>query len=145
LEIGADAVINYGKSNLRDEIKTLTEGRGPDVIYDPVGGDMAEAAFRSIGWRGRYLVVGFAQGSIPALPLNLALLKGASLVGVFWGEFARREPQRNAAMLGQLAQWYAEGKVRPVLDSVLPLDQLPQAFERMASRQVVGKIVLSNP
>jgi NADPH2:quinone reductase len=145
IEIGADAAINYGKSNLRDEIKTLTDGKGPDIIYDPVGGDLAEAAFRSIAWRGRYLVIGFAQGSIPALPLNLALLKGASLVGVFWGEFARREPRRNAEMLGQLAQWYGQGKIRPVLDSVLPLTQLPQAFERMASRQVVGKVVLSNP
>ena len=145
LEIGADATINYSSGNLRDELKALTEGKGPDVIYDPVGGDLAEAAFRSIAWRGRYLVVGFAQGQIPALPLNLALLKGASLVGVFWGEFAKREPQHNARMLGQLAQWYGEGKIKPVLDSVLPLAQLPQAFERMASRQVVGKVVLSNP
>jgi NADPH:quinone reductase len=145
LEIGADAAINYGSSNLRDELKALTEGKGPDVIYDPVGGDLAEAAFRSIAWRGRYLVVGFAQGEIPALPLNLALLKGASLVGIFWGEFARREPGRNAEMLGQLAQWYEQGKIKPVLDRVLPLSALPEAFARMASRQVVGKIVLSNP
>ena len=139
------ATINYTTGNLRDELKTLTAGKGPDVIYDPVGGDLAEAAFRSIAWRGRYLVVGFAQGQIPALPLNLALLKGASLVGVFWGEFAKREPGRNAAMLGQLAQWYAEGKIKPVLDSVLPMSELPQAFARMATRQVVGKVVLRNP
>ncbi|MDY0746640.1 NADPH:quinone oxidoreductase family protein [Paucibacter sp. R3-3] len=145
IEIGADASINYGQGNFRDELKALTDGKGPDVIYDPVGGDLAEAAFRSIAWRGRYLVIGFAQGQIPALPLNLALLKGASLVGVFWGEFARREPKNNAQMLGQLAQWYGEGKIKPVLDVVLPMDQLPQAFERMASRQVVGKVVLSNP
>ena len=145
LTLGADAVINYTTSNLRDELKTLTAGKGPDVVYDPVGGDLAEAAFRSIAWRGRYLVVGFAQGRIPALPLNLALLKGASLVGVFWGEFAKREPGRNAAMLGQLAQWYAEGKIAPVLDSVLPMSELPKAFARMATRQVVGKVVLRNP
>jgi len=145
LEIGADATINYSKGQLREELKTLTEGKGPDVIYDPVGGDLAEAAFRSIAWRGRYLVIGFAQGAIPALPLNLALLKGASLVGVFWGEFAKREPRRNAEMLGQLAQWYGQGKIKPVLDAVLPLAQLPDAFARMASRQVVGKVVLSNP
>jgi NADPH2:quinone reductase len=145
ISIGADASINYSKSNFREELKTLTDGKGPDVVYDPVGGDLAEAAFRSIAWRGRYLVIGFAQGQIPALPLNLALLKGASLVGVFWGEFARREPRRNAEMLGQLAQWYRQGKIKPVLDIVLPLSALPQAFERMASRQVVGKIVLSNP
>ncbi len=145
IEIGADASINYGKGRFRDELKALTEGKGPDVIYDPVGGDLAEAAFRSIAWRGRYLVIGFAQGQIPALPLNLALLKGASLVGVFWGEFARREPRRNAEMLGQLAHWYGQGRIKPVLDLVLPMKDLPQAFERMASRQVVGKVILSNP
>ena len=143
-ELGADATINYARGQLREELKTLTGGKGPDVVYDPVGGELAEAAFRSIAWRGRYLVVGFAQGQIPALPLNLALLKGASLVGVFWGEFAKREPRRNAEMLGQLAAWYAQGKVKPVLDRVLPLAQLPEAFARMSSRQVVGKVVLSH-
>ena len=143
LEIGADATINYSRGTLREDIKTLTDGKGPDVVYDPVGGDLAEPVFRSIAWRGRYLVVGFAQGQIPALPLNLALLKGASIVGVFWGEFAKREPQRNAAMLAQLADWYAQGKIKPVLDCVLPMDKLPEAFARMSSRQVVGKVVLS--
>ena len=145
LSLGADAAINYTAQNLRDELKTLTQGKGPDVIYDPVGGDLAEAAFRSIAWRGRYLVIGFAQGTIPALPLNLALLKGASLVGVFWGEFAKREPGRNAKMLAELAGWYAAGKIKPVLDHVLPMDQLPIAFARMAARDVVGKLVLTNP
>ena len=143
--LGADAAINYSTQNLRDELKSLTEGKGPDVIYDPVGGDLAEPAFRSIAWRGRYLVIGFAQGQIPSLPLNLALLKGASLVGVFWGEFAKREPARNAKMLGELAGWYATGKIKPVLDRVLPMDQLPAAFARMAAREVVGKVVLTNP
>ena len=143
--LGADAAINYSTQNLRDELKALTEGKGPDVIYDPVGGDLAEPAFRSIAWRGRYLVIGFAQGQIPSLPLNLALLKGASLVGVFWGEFAKREPARNAKMLGELAGWYATGKIKPVLDRVLPMDQLPAAFARMAAREVVGKLVLTNP
>jgi NADPH2:quinone reductase len=143
-ELGADATINYSSANIRDELKTLTEGKGPDVVYDPVGGDLAEPVFRSIAWRGRYLVVGFAQGGIPALPLNLALLKGASIVGVFWGEFARREPKANAAALGQLAQWYAQGKVKPVIDSRLPMAQLPQAFARMGSRQVRGKLVMTN-
>lgn len=143
LELGADAVINYSKGQLREELKALTEGRGPDVVVDPVGGDLAEPVFRSIAWRGRYLVIGFAQGAIPALPLNLALLKGASLVGVFWGEFAKREPLHNARMLGELASWYAQGRIKPVLDSVLPLAELPKAFERMSSRQVVGKVVLS--
>lgn len=143
-EIGADATINYSKANLRDELKALTGGKGPDVVYDPVGGDLAEPVFRSIAWRGRYLVIGFAQGAIPALPLNLALLKGASVVGVFWGEFARREPRHNAAAMQQLAQWYSEGKIKPVLDQVLPMTQLPEAFARMGSRQVVGKLVLIN-
>jgi NADPH2:quinone reductase len=143
-ELGADATINYSSGNIRDEIKALTDGKGPDVVYDPVGGDLAEPVFRSIAWRGRYLVVGFAQGGIPALPLNLALLKGASIVGVFWGEFARREPQANAAALAQLAQWYAQGKVKPVIDRRLPMTALMQAYERMGSRQVQGKLVLTN-
>ncbi|HWH82045.1 MAG TPA: NADPH:quinone oxidoreductase family protein, partial [Burkholderiaceae bacterium] len=115
-ELGADATINYGTQNIRDEIKALTDGKGPDVVYDPVGGDLAEPVFRSIGWRGRYLVVGFAQGGIPGLPWNLALLKGAAIVGVFWGEFARREPKANAKALAELASWYAQGKVKPVID-----------------------------
>ena len=118
--IGADATINYSQGNLRDAIKAATDGKGPDVIYDPVGGDFAEPAFRSIAWRGRYLVVGFASGPIPSLPLNLALLKGASIVGVFWGDFARREPKANAAMMGELAQWYAQGKIKPVIDRTMP-------------------------
>jgi NADPH2:quinone reductase len=143
-ELGADATINYSTANIRDELKALTDGKGPDVVYDPVGGDLAEPVFRSIAWRGRYLVVGFAQGGIPALPLNLALLKGASIVGVFWGEFARREPKGNAKALGELAQWYAQGKVKPVIDSRLPMAQLPQAFARMGSRQVRGKLVMTN-
>lgn len=143
-EIGADETINYTSGNLREAIKSLTAGRGPDVVYDPVGGDLAEPVFRSIAWRGRYLVVGFAQGGIPALPLNLALLKGASIVGVFWGEFARREPKANAQALMQLAQWYAQGKVKPVIDQRLPMTALLQAYERMGTRQVRGKLVLTN-
>ena len=143
-ELGADATINYSKGNLRDELKALTDGKGPDIVYDPVGGDMAEPAFRSIAWRGRYLVIGFAQGGIPALPLNLALLKGASIVGVFWGEFARREPKNNNAALAELATWYAQGKIKPVIDTRLPMTSLKEAFTRMGSRQVRGKLVLVN-
>ncbi|WP_374257723.1 NADPH:quinone oxidoreductase family protein [Aquabacterium sp.] len=143
-ELGADATINYSTQNLRDELKTLTEGKGPDVIYDPVGGDMTEAAFRSIAWRGRLLVVGFANGQIPAIPLNLALLKGASILGVFWGEFAKREPQNNAACLMQLAAWYMEGKIKPVIEHKLPMSQLKEAFALMGTRQVRGKVVLVN-
>ena len=144
IELGADASINYSRENLREQIKALTGGKGPDVVYDPVGGDIAEPVFRSIAWRGRYLVIGFAQGGIPALPLNLALLKGASIVGVFWGEFARREPVANAAAIAELARWYAQGKIKPVIDRVLPMAELPAAFARMGSREVHGKLVLSN-
>ena len=142
--IGADATINYSRENLRDAIKALTEGKGPDVIYDPVGGDFAEPAFRSIAWRGRYLVVGFASGPIPALPFNLALLKGASIVGVFWGDFSRREPQANAAMMAELAQWYAQGKIKPVIDSTMPMKDLKAAYAHMGSRNVKGKLVMVN-
>lgn len=143
--LGADATINYSTENLREAIKQATDGKGPDVVYDPVGGDFAEPAFRSIAWRGRYLVVGFASGPIPSLPLNLPLLKGASLVGVFWGDFAKREPKANAAMMGELAQWYAQGRIKPVIDRTMPMSELPAAFARMGSRAVQGKLVLVNP
>ena len=142
--IGADETINYSKETLRDAVKKLTDGKGPDVIYDPVGGDFAEPAFRSIGWRGRYLVVGFASGPIPSLPLNLALLKGASIVGVFWGDYSRREPQANAAMMQELAQWYAQGKIKPVIDRTMPMADLKAAYAYMGSRGVKGKLVMVN-
>lgn len=142
--LGADEVLNYSRDDLRATLKTLTAGRGPDVIYDPVGGDLAEPAFRSIAWRGRYLVVGFALGSIPALPLNLPLLKGASVVGVFWGDFVAREPQASAAGMAQLAQWYAQGRVKPAVDVRLPMSELPRAYARMASREVMGKVLMVN-
>jgi NADPH2:quinone reductase len=142
--IGADATINYASGNLREELKAATGGKGPDVVYDPVGGDLAEPVFRSIAWRGRYLVIGFAQGNIPALPLNLALLKGASIVGVFWGDFARREPQANAKALAELARWYAEGKIKPVIDRTMPMAELKAAYAHMGSRGVKGKLVMVN-
>ncbi|OYT88150.1 MAG: NADPH:quinone oxidoreductase [Burkholderiales bacterium PBB6] len=145
LDIGADATINYTTTSLRDALKALTNGKGPDVVYDPIGGELAEAAFRSIAWRGRYLVIGFAAGGIPALPFNLPLLKGASVVGVFWGDFVRREPKANAASLGQLVQWYAQGKVKPVIDTVLPMSEVATAFARLSARDIRGKIVLKNP
>lgn len=144
-ELGADATVNYSDGKLRESLKALTDGKGPDVVYDPVGGEWAEAAFRSIAWRGRYLVIGFAGGAIPALPWNLALLKGASVVGVFWGDFVKREPAASAAALGQLAQWYAQGQVRPVLDATWPMARIREAYARMADRQVMGKVVLVNP
>lgn len=142
--IGADVSINYRSDDLRAALKRHTAGKGPDVVYDPVGGDLAEPAFRSIAWRGRYLVIGFAAGPIPALPWNLALLKGASVVGVFWGDFAKREPQANAAAMAELLHWYAQGKIKPVIDRSMPMAELPGAFARMASRAVMGKLVLVN-
>jgi NADPH2:quinone reductase len=143
-ELGADATINYGSANIRDALKELTGGKGPDVVYDPVGGDLAEAVFRSIAWRGRYLVIGFAQGGIPALPWNLALLKGASIVGVFWGDFVRREPEASAKGMAHLAQWYAQGKIKPAIDQRLPMRELPAAYARMATRKVQGKVLMVN-
>ena len=142
--IGADETINYSTQDLRATLKTLTNGKGPDVIYDPVGGEYTEPAFRSIAWRGRYLVVGFAAGPIPALPFNLMLLKGASVVGVFWGDFAKKEPKANAAMMAELAAWYAKGAIKPVIDSTMPMAQLKEAYAHMSSRAVKGKLVMVN-
>jgi NADPH2:quinone reductase len=142
--IGADATINYTREDLRDAIKALTEDKGPDVVYDPVGGDFAEPAFRSIAWRGRYLVVGFAAGPIPQLPLNLPLLKGASIVGVFWGAFAKREPKANGVMMLELAQWYLQGKIKPIIDRTMPMAELKAAYAHMGSRNVKGKLVMVN-
>ncbi|AVR94822.1 NADPH:quinone oxidoreductase family protein [Pseudoduganella armeniaca] len=141
-EHGADATINYSTGDLREAIKAATDGKGPDVIYDPVGGEYAEAAFRSIGWRGRYLVIGFANGEIPKLPFNLMLLKGASVVGVFWGEFAKREPAANGKAMRQLMGWMAEGKIRPHISARYPLEQTARALNDMAARKVTGKVVI---
>jgi NADPH2:quinone reductase len=142
-EHGADDTINYASEDLRERIKALTEGRGVDVVYDAVGGAYSEPAFRSLAWRGRLLVVGFAAGEIPKLPLNLALLKGASVVGVFWGDFAKREPKAFAQSIQQLARWYGEGRLRPHVSQTLPLERAAEAIQRLASRQAKGKIVLT--
>ncbi|MDL2345110.1 NADPH:quinone oxidoreductase family protein [Deinococcus sp. MIMF12] len=142
-EHGADGTLNYSSEDLRERVKALTGGKGPDVIFDPVGGDFAEAAFRSIGWGGRYLVVGFAGGGIPKLPLNLPLLKGASLVGVFWGEFARRDPRANARNLARLLGWVADGTVRPLVSARYPLERTPEALRALLERRVTGKVVVA--
>jgi NADPH2:quinone reductase len=139
---GAEATINYSTEDLREAIKQATDGKGPDVIYDPVGGIYTEPAFRAIGWRGRYLVVGFANGEIPKLPLNLTLLKGASLMGVFWGEFAKREPKANAKAMRELMGWLAEGKIRPLISGRYALADTAQALNDMAARKVTGKVVI---
>ncbi len=140
---GADATINYSNEDLRERVKALTDGRGVDVVYDAVGGPYTEPAFRSLAWRGRLLVVGFAAGEIPKLPLNLALLKGAAAVGVFWGDFARREPAAFAASARQLGGWFREGKLRPHVSRTFALKDAAEALKLMAARQVTGKVVLT--
>ena len=141
-EHGADAVVNYATEDLRARIKELTDGRGADVIVDPVGGPFTEPALRSIAWRGRLLVVGFAAGEIPKLPLNLTLLKGCSIVGVFWGDFLRREPEAFAASVSQLGKWYAEGKIKPHISGTFALPRAADAIKLMAERKVIGKLVI---
>jgi NADPH2:quinone reductase len=141
-EHGADDAINYSTEDLRERIKALTGGRGVDVVYDAVGGPYSEPALRSTAWRGRFLVVGFAAGEIPKIPLNLTLLKGCSIVGVFWGEFTRREPAAWAARVRQLGEWFRDGKLRPHISETLPLSRAADALQLMASRKVKGKVVL---
>ncbi|MBI6706578.1 NADPH:quinone oxidoreductase family protein, partial [Pseudomonas viridiflava] len=128
---GADELINYTDTSLKDEIKRLTNGNGADVIYDPVGGDLFDQAIRAIAWNGRLLVVGFASGRIPELPVNLTLLKGASVVGVFWGSFAQRQPQDNAANFKQLFAWFEEGKLKPLVSQVYPLERAGEAIDAL--------------
>ncbi|WP_122412909.1 NADPH:quinone oxidoreductase family protein [Pseudomonas viridiflava] len=140
---GADELINYTDTSLKDEIKRLTNGNGADVIYDPVGGDLFDQAIRAIAWNGRLLVVGFASGRIPELPVNLALLKGASVVGVFWGSFAQRQPQDNAANFKQLFAWFEEGKLKPLVSQVYPLERAGEAIDALGQRRAVGKVVVS--
>jgi NADPH2:quinone reductase len=140
---GADLTIDYAHEDLRERIKQLTQGKGVDVVLDPVGGATTELALRSTAWRGRLLVVGFAAGEIPRIPLNLTLLKGCSISGVFWGDFARREPAAFADSVAQLARWYRERRLEPHVQETLPLEQAREALARMASRGVIGKLVLT--
>ncbi len=142
LERGAEAGIDYAREDLKDRVRALTGGRGADVIYDPVGGDFAEPALRSIAWKGRYLVVGLAAGTIPRVPLNLVLLKGCQIVGVFWGAFTAREPERHAANVAELLRWYAEGKVRPHVSATYPFERVAEALNDLVQRRVRGKVVL---
>ncbi|SPO69408.1 NADPH:quinone oxidoreductase family protein [Pseudomonas sp. JV241A] len=140
---GADELINYSEASLKDEIKRLTGGNGADVIYDPVGGDLFDQAVRGIAWNGRLLVVGFASGRIPELPVNLALLKGAAVLGVFWGAFAQRQPADNAANFQQLFAWFAEGKLKPLVSQTFPLAEAGAAIEMLGQRKAVGKLVVT--
>ena len=141
-EHGADELINYESEDLRERIKALTDGKGVDVIYDPVGGKYAEPALRSIAWKGRYLVVGFAAGDIPKIPLNLALLKGCAILGVFWGDFAAREPQANMGNGMQLFQWLMQGELKPHISQRYPLEKAGEALRALMERKVTGKVVL---
>ncbi|MDB4993244.1 MAG: Quinone oxidoreductase [Myxococcaceae bacterium] len=139
---GADEGINYATEDLKERAKALTGGNGANVIYDPVGGAHAEQALRSIAWEGRYLVVGFAAGDIPKIPLNLVLLKGCQIVGVFWGSFALREPAKNRAHATRIFEWVAQKKIAPHVDATFPFARASEALERMARREVKGKLVL---
>ena len=139
---GADELIDYSQASLKDEIKRLTGGKGVDVIYDPVGGDLFDQAVRGLAWNGRLLVVGFASGRIPELPVNLVLLKGGAVLGVFWGSFAQRQPADNAANFKQLFAWFAEGKLKPLVSRTYPLAEAGEAIEQLASQQAVGKLVV---
>jgi NADPH2:quinone reductase len=141
-EHGADETIDYSSEDLRERIKALTGGKGVDLIYDPVGGAYTEAALRSSAWRARLLVVGFAAGEIPKIPLNLPLLMERSVVGVYWGEWSKRAPQEFAAAVKQLGEWFAERKLRPHISARYPLAEAPRALRDMAERRVMGKVVL---
>lgn len=139
---GADETINYSSEDLRERIKTLTMDRGVDVIFDPVGGELFDVAFRRIAWEGRYLVIGFASGKIPALPANIALLKNASLVGLFWGAYLLNDPDVIRRSFDQLLRWYTDGQLMPRVQATLPLDKAADALRAIMERRVLGKIVL---
>lgn len=141
-EVGAHDTVNYARDDWRAQVKALTEGRGVNVVVDPVGGEYTEPALRSLAWRGRLLVIGFAAGQIPRVPLNLVLLKGASIVGVFWGDFLRREPEAFAESVQRLGVWHREGKLRPRISQIFPLARAAEALTQMAERGAVGKLVL---
>ena len=141
-EQGADEVVSYADDGWRDAVKRLTSGRGVDVVYDPVGGALAEPAVRLMAWEGRYLVVGFAGGDIPRIPLNLPLLKGCAIAGVYWGEFTRRDPAANREHLARLLGWLAQGRLRPRIGGTFPLEGAAAALQALLDRRVIGKLLL---
>ena len=141
-ERGADAFVNYAKDDVKEALRRLTEGRGVDVVYDPVGGAYTEAAVRALAWQGRLLVIGFAAGEIPKLPLNLVLLKNCDVRGVFWGEWARREPAAHRALMAELARLCAAGNISGHVHAVYPLDEAAAALKAIAAREVMGKVIL---
>ena len=141
-ERGADHTINYAHDDLKDAVRALTADRGADVVYDPVGGDSSEPALRATAWNGRFLVIGFASGTIPRIPLNLPLLKGISIVGVFWGEFMRREPEHNAENARDIMQAVADGKLKPLISGRYPLTRAVDALRAIERREVTGKVII---
>ncbi len=141
-EHGADEVINYTTEDLKERLKALTKSNGVDVVYDPVGGNYSEVALRNMAWEGRYLVIGFAAGDIPRIPLNLPLLKGCSIVGVFWGTFAARNPKGNLQNLQELLAWFQAGKIKPLVSATYSLKDAAHALNDMMQRKVTGKVVL---
>jgi NADPH2:quinone reductase len=141
-ELGADEGVNYSTEDFRERIRELTEGGGVDVVYDPVGGDLSEPALRSMAWNGRFLVVGFATGSIPEIPLNLPLLKGVSVVGVFWGAWTKRDPAASAANFAELFSMLDSGELHPQVSAVYPLEGYVEAFGALTGRKARGKVVL---
>ena len=140
--LGADHVVNYATEDLRERIKEITGGKGVDVVYDPVGGVLAEPALRSMAWGGRYLVIGFAGGDIPRIPLNLPLLKGCSIVGVYWGSFAQRERDLQRQNVAELWRLFEAGRLSPAVGETHELDDFAAAFEALSSRRAQGKVVL---
>lgn len=142
-QYGADEIIQYTEENLRDRVKELTNGKGADVIYDPVGGDMFDMAVRRIAWEGRYLVIGFASGRIPELPVNIALLKNASIVGVFWGAYLLNDPSVIMKSFQQLLKWYADGKLKPHIHKTFPIDDAPSAILELMERRAMGKVLVT--
>lgn len=144
-EHGADETIDYSRENLRDRIKALTDGRGVDVVYDPVGGEYSEPALRSMAWNGRFLVIGFTAGEIPRIPLNLPLLKGCSIVGVYYGGSLQHEPERGEANMAELMEWFRSGRVTPHVSATYPLEEAARALDDIAQRRAKGKIVLLTP
>ena len=139
---GATEFIDYREEALRDRLKTLTGGKGVDVVFDPVGGDIATEALRGLAWEGRFLVIGFASGTIPAFAANRVLLSGSSIVGVFWGAFVARDPERNRANFARMFEWYADGKIAPETTTLFALEEAPRAIEALMQREIVGKAVI---
>jgi NADPH2:quinone reductase len=139
---GADHLIDYSRENLRARLKEIAGSKGVDVVYDPVGGSYTEPALRAVGWGGRYLVVGFAAGEIPRIALNLTLLKGSSIVGVYWGEFRQRDMTRSTAELTQLLTWLEQGRIRPIVSGKFPLKDAVSALASVLERRAVGKVII---